>query len=85
MIGQEEEGVQSTGQESVVLGATLLFGKSYGVHARDPGERGTPGEAKVVGESQEKTFVIFVILKKSCALFGKMFKVIDVTGLKIAK
>lgn len=48
----------------------------FGVEAFDPGEGRGVGETEVVGEEEDKSFVVGLGLKKEGVFFGSVFDVV---------
>lgn len=55
----------------------------FGTQTFDPGERSGIGETEVVGQKENKGFVVGLGLKQGRALFGAVLEVVDRAGLVI--
>jgi len=63
VVGEEEERVEGD-RASPQLAFVPFVDNGLGVESFDPRERGSIGEAEVVGEEQDKSFVVGLGLKQ---------------------
>jgi len=64
VVGEEKESVEVARNEAFVNRLALFFGETLGREARNPGQRGTIGEAQVVGEGEKKRLIVGLVFEK---------------------
>ncbi len=84
MIGVESESVESGGS-GTKFGVVALVDHGLRSEAFDPRERGGVREPQVVGEKEDKGFVVGVGTKEDGVFFTLMAEVVVVAGFEIAQ
>lgn len=83
MVREEEERMEGDWASSQ-LAFISFVDDGLGVESFDPGERRCIGEAEVVGEEEDKGFVVGLVLKKRSSFFGSVLDVVIATWFVIA-
>lgn len=83
VVREEEERMEGDWASSQ-LAFISFVDDGLGVESFDPGERRCIGEAEVVGEEEDKSFVVGFGLKEEGSLFGSMLDVVIATWFVIA-